>query len=76
MMAKVVRFCVKNMPHWVFLQGQKRTNGNRPQCAFLPLAEDTGRVRPAPQPSLSIKTPKDPKNNAKVEVTPVAAAAV
>ncbi|KAG0079271.1 hypothetical protein BGZ90_003109 [Linnemannia elongata] len=77
MMAKVVRFCVKNMPQWVFQQGQNRTTCNRPQCAFLPLIQDTGRVRPAPQPSLSVKTPKDPENNEdKVEAIPAAAAAI
>ncbi|OAQ29844.1 FAD/NAD(P)-binding domain-containing protein [Linnemannia elongata AG-77] len=77
MMAKVVRFCVKNTPQWVFQQGQNRTTCNRPQCAFLPLVQDNGRVRPAPQPSLSVKTPKDPENNEdKVEAIPAAAAAI
>ncbi|KAG0278864.1 hypothetical protein BGZ96_002206 [Linnemannia gamsii] len=61
--AKVVRFCVKNMPQWIFQQGQKRTTGYRPQCAFLPLVEDTGRVVPFPQPSLSVQGPKDVKSD-------------
>lgn len=47
------------MPQWVFQQGQKRTTSNRPQCAFLDLIEDNGSVRPAHQPSLAVKTPKD-----------------
>ncbi|KAG9071664.1 hypothetical protein KI688_005877 [Linnemannia hyalina] len=76
-MAKVVRFCVKNMPQWVFHRVQIQTTGYRPQVAFLPLVEDTGRVRPAPQPSLSVMSPDDSKNNVeKVDSTPVAAAAI
>ncbi|KAG0064077.1 hypothetical protein BGZ90_002382 [Linnemannia elongata] len=56
---KVTRFCMRNMPQWVFQQGQKRATSNRPQCAFLDLIEDTGSVRPAHQPSLTVKAPED-----------------
>ncbi|KAK5797005.1 hypothetical protein F5H01DRAFT_359381 [Linnemannia elongata] len=58
-LAKVTRFCMRNMPQWVFQQGQKRATSNRPQCAFLDLIEDTGSVRPAHQPSLTVKPPQD-----------------
>ncbi|KAF9120511.1 hypothetical protein BGW39_011311 [Mortierella sp. 14UC] len=37
--------------------GQERSCSYRPQVGFLPLVEDTGRVRPAPQPSLLIGAP-------------------
>lgn len=50
---------MRNMPQWVFQQGQKRATSNRPQCAFLDLIEDTGSVRPAHQPSLTVKPPQD-----------------
>ncbi|KAG0204212.1 hypothetical protein BGX33_008654 [Mortierella sp. NVP41] len=57
-MAKVVRFCAKHMPAWVMRRAQVRMAINRPQVAFLPRADDTGTVRPAPQPSLSAKAPE------------------
>ncbi|KAG0257520.1 hypothetical protein BGZ95_005215 [Linnemannia exigua] len=63
-MAKVVRFCVKNMPQWMFQQGQRRTSSNRPQCAYLEYIEDHGSVKPAHQPSLSVKAPEDAKKHA------------
>ena len=45
------------MPAWLFQRIQAQTCANRPQVAFLPLHEDTGRVKPALQPSLSVKAP-------------------
>lgn len=61
----------------MFHRIQVQATSYRPQVAFLPLVEDNGVVRPAPQPSLSVKAPKDPKNNVeKVEATPMAAAAI
>ncbi|KAG0050058.1 hypothetical protein BGZ89_003974 [Linnemannia elongata] len=76
--SKLTRYISKHIPKWVFDQIQIQATSYRPQVAFLPLVEDTGRYRPAPQPSLSVKTPMDPKNKnnpEKVEATPVAAAA-
>ncbi|KAG0069845.1 hypothetical protein BGZ90_000065 [Linnemannia elongata] len=76
--SKLTRYISKHIPKWVFDQIQIQATSYRPQVTFLPLVEDTGRYRPAPQPSLSVKTPMDPKNKnnpEKVEATPVAAAA-
>ncbi|KAG0204211.1 hypothetical protein BGX33_008653 [Mortierella sp. NVP41] len=56
--AKAVRFCAKHMPAWVMRRVQVRMAINRPQVAFLPRADDTGTIRPAPQPSLSAKAPE------------------
>ncbi|KAK3817829.1 MAG: hypothetical protein J3R72DRAFT_480147 [Linnemannia gamsii] len=42
--------------------GQARSSSYRPQVAFLPYVEDTGRVKPAPQPSLSVKAPVESEN--------------
>lgn len=47
------------MPPWLFNRIQARAFSYRPQVAFLPPAEDNGRVRPAHQPSLSVKAPVD-----------------
>ncbi|KAG0279757.1 hypothetical protein BGZ95_000289 [Linnemannia exigua] len=54
---KIVRFCAKYMPLSVQRRSSIRMAVNRPQIAFLPQAEDTGSVRPAPQPSLKAKAP-------------------
>lgn len=45
------------MPPWLFQRLHSQAFIFRPQVAFLPLVEDKGRVRPAHQPSLSIKAP-------------------
>ncbi|KAG0204210.1 hypothetical protein BGX33_008652 [Mortierella sp. NVP41] len=57
-MAKVVRYCSKNMPVWLWRRMQVRMMSNRLQCAFLPLSEDKGTSRPAHQPSLFTKAPE------------------
>ncbi|KAF9091029.1 hypothetical protein BGX23_005545 [Mortierella sp. AD031] len=54
---KLVRFCAKHMPAWVQQRTFVRMSINRPQVAFLPRVDDTGSVRPAPQPSLGAKGP-------------------
>ncbi|KAF9126821.1 hypothetical protein BGW39_006325 [Mortierella sp. 14UC] len=54
---KIVRFCAKYMPTSVQRKSAIRMAINRPQIAYLPRVEDTGSVRPAPQPSLYAKTP-------------------
>ncbi|KAF9120050.1 hypothetical protein BGW39_011704 [Mortierella sp. 14UC] len=55
--SKITRFVVKNMPAWLFQRVQAQACSNRPQVAFLPLVENTGRVPPAYQPSLHVKAP-------------------
>ncbi|KAK3817832.1 MAG: hypothetical protein J3R72DRAFT_480149 [Linnemannia gamsii] len=57
MASKCSRFFAKHMPAWLFQRIQVRSSSYRPQVAFLPYVEDTGRVKPAPQPSLSVKAP-------------------
>ncbi|KAG0367411.1 hypothetical protein BGX24_003232, partial [Mortierella sp. AD032] len=57
MASKCSRFFAKHMPAWLFQRIQARSSSYRPQVAFLPYVEDTGRVKPAPQPSLSVKAP-------------------
>ncbi|KAK3816974.1 MAG: hypothetical protein JOS17DRAFT_758750 [Linnemannia elongata] len=59
---KIIRFCAKYMPTSVQKKSAIRMNANRPQIAFLPKADDKGLERPAPQPSLSAKTPVDEKD--------------
>ena len=68
-MGKIIRFCAKYMPASVQKKSAIRMNYNRPQIAFLPKAEDKGLERPAPQPSLSAKTPVDEQE----DVTPAQA---
>jgi hypothetical protein len=41
---------------------ERRQFTHRPQVSFLPLAEDNGTVKTAPQPSLAIKTPVEAEN--------------
>ncbi|KAF9098326.1 hypothetical protein BGX29_007676 [Mortierella sp. GBA35] len=53
--AKVIRFITKRLPVWVMRYVQVRANRNRLQVYFLPRADDTGTVRPAPQPSLDAR---------------------
>lgn len=55
-MSRVVRFSAKYMPLWAQKRIGIQMNINRPQACFLPKAEDNGLVRPASQPSLSLKT--------------------
>ena len=62
--AKIVRFVAKNMPAWVMKQVQIRTVRNRPQVHFLPRVEDTGTIRPVPQPSLDARRLFDTKRSA------------
>ncbi|KAG0306913.1 hypothetical protein BGZ97_000577 [Linnemannia gamsii] len=54
-LSRVVRFSAKYMPLWVQKRIIIQMNINRPQACFLPRAEDSGLVTPAPQPSLSLK---------------------
>ncbi|KAK3813785.1 MAG: hypothetical protein JOS17DRAFT_760965 [Linnemannia elongata] len=75
--SRLTRYISRHIPAWVFHRIQVQATSYRPQVAFLPLVEDTGVVRPAPQPSLSVKAPKDYKNNGEnVEATPVTAATI
>ncbi|KAF9086672.1 hypothetical protein BGX23_008654 [Mortierella sp. AD031] len=60
-MAKVLRYCSKNMPVWLWHRVQVRMMSNRPQCAYIAPAEDKGAIRPAPQPSLTARAPIDAK---------------
>ncbi|KAF9120613.1 hypothetical protein BGX30_003081 [Mortierella sp. GBA39] len=55
--SKSTRYVSKHIPPWLFNRIQARAFSYRPQIAFLPLAVDNGRVRPAHQPSLSVKAP-------------------
>ncbi|KAG0053320.1 hypothetical protein BGZ89_002946 [Linnemannia elongata] len=57
MASKFSRFFAKHIPVWLFQRIQEKTCSYRPLVAFLPLIEDTGRVRPAHQPSLSVQAP-------------------
>ncbi|KAK5796920.1 hypothetical protein F5H01DRAFT_385352 [Linnemannia elongata] len=57
--SKITRFLVKHTPQWVMLRIERRQFTHRPQVAFLPLVEDRGYVKAAPQSSLAIKTPDE-----------------
>ncbi|KAF9537100.1 hypothetical protein EC957_008865 [Mortierella hygrophila] len=59
--SKSTRYVSKHIPPWLFNRIQARAFSYRPQIAFLPLAVDNGRVRPAHQPSLSVKAPVELK---------------
>ncbi|KAK3813788.1 MAG: hypothetical protein JOS17DRAFT_840621 [Linnemannia elongata] len=69
--SKATRFVSKHMPAWLFQRIQAQTCANRPQVSFLPLHEDTGRVRPALQPSLSVKAPVESKETTKVSTAAI-----
>ncbi|KAG0202462.1 hypothetical protein BGX33_009698 [Mortierella sp. NVP41] len=61
----LIRTFAKHMPAWLQRKNAIRLSINRPQIAFLPLIEDTGSVRPAPQPSLqtrSLRANQDDQN--------------
>ncbi|KAF9154192.1 hypothetical protein BG015_001649 [Linnemannia schmuckeri] len=60
--SKSTRLIAKHAPAWVFRRIQVKACSYRPQVAFLPLIEETGRVRPAHQPSLSVKAPVETEN--------------
>ncbi|KAG9071668.1 hypothetical protein KI688_005881 [Linnemannia hyalina] len=66
--SKVTRYFVKNTPPWVMHKVERRQNTHRPQAAFLPPAEDKGIVRPAPQPSLSIKAPEETEESKATQI--------
>ncbi|KAG0276777.1 hypothetical protein BGZ96_003143 [Linnemannia gamsii] len=55
--SKITRYILKHMPPSAMRLMERRQFTHRPQASFLPLAEDNGTVKPAPQPSLTIKTP-------------------
>ncbi|KAF9912574.1 hypothetical protein EC991_009999 [Linnemannia zychae] len=55
--SKCSRYAVKHIPAWLFKRIQARAFSYRPQVAFLPLVEDNGRVKRAPQASLYVKGP-------------------
>lgn len=50
------------MPPWAMRLMERRQFTHRPQASFLPLVEDNGAVKSAPQPSLAIKTPVAAEN--------------
>ncbi|KAK5796991.1 hypothetical protein F5H01DRAFT_373662 [Linnemannia elongata] len=70
------RFVSKHMPTWLFQRIQAQSCANRPQVAFLPLHDDTGRVRPAPQPSLFVKAPVESKETTAASAEVIATAEV
>ncbi|KAK3817834.1 MAG: hypothetical protein J3R72DRAFT_529484 [Linnemannia gamsii] len=55
--SKCSRYAVKHIPAWLFKRIQAKAFSYRPQVAFLPFVEDTGRVKRAPQASLYVKAP-------------------
>ncbi|OAQ22603.1 FAD/NAD(P)-binding domain-containing protein [Linnemannia elongata AG-77] len=61
--SKITRFLVKHTPQWVMLKIERRQFTHRPQVAFLPLVEDRGYVKAAPQSSLAIKTPDETESS-------------
>ncbi|KAF9537004.1 hypothetical protein EC957_009056 [Mortierella hygrophila] len=65
--SKITRYLMKYTPSWVMDSVARRQNTNRPQAAFLPPAEDKGIVRPAPQPSLSIKAPEETEESKRTQ---------
>ncbi|KAG0312636.1 hypothetical protein BGZ97_010996, partial [Linnemannia gamsii] len=66
--SKVSRFFAKHIPAWLFNRIQERSCSYRPQVAFLPIIEDAGLVKPAAQPSLSVKGPVEKKQETKPTV--------
>ncbi|KAG0248160.1 hypothetical protein BG011_000413 [Mortierella polycephala] len=50
--AKIIRYMAKHMPPWMHNASMRMNVMNRPQVSFLPLAKDTGSIRPQYQPSL------------------------
>ncbi|KAF9904123.1 hypothetical protein EC991_003000 [Linnemannia zychae] len=58
--SKVFRTMVgQHVPAWLFDKIQAKSCGYRPQVAFLPLVQESGRRKAAPQPSLYIKAPTE-----------------
>ncbi|KAG0343950.1 hypothetical protein BG004_004865 [Podila humilis] len=49
---KMARAVMGNMPQWMKERYAQATLACRPQVSFLPLVEDLGKVKRAPQPSL------------------------
>ncbi|KAH7056127.1 hypothetical protein BKA57DRAFT_531832 [Linnemannia elongata] len=66
--SKSTRAIAKHIPAWVFRRIQVKACSYRPQVAFLPLVEDTGRVPPAQQPSLWVKAPVELERLSTVQV--------
>ncbi|KAF9278765.1 hypothetical protein BGZ88_000376 [Linnemannia elongata] len=52
----LLRAFTRNMPQWLQRKNAIRGTINRPQLCWLPQIEDTGSVKAAPQPSLSLQT--------------------
>ncbi|KAG0284017.1 hypothetical protein BGZ96_011620 [Linnemannia gamsii] len=71
MASKLTRFFTKHIPVWLFKRIQERACSYRPQVAFLPLIEDAGRVKPAPQPSLHVKAPVERKQETNPNTTTI-----
>ncbi|KAF9310419.1 hypothetical protein BGZ91_007099, partial [Linnemannia elongata] len=57
--SKITRAVIKRIPAWFMRKMGIQQCLHRPQAAFLPLAEDKGAVKPAPQPSLAVKAPQE-----------------
>ncbi|KAG0202466.1 hypothetical protein BGX33_009702 [Mortierella sp. NVP41] len=58
---KLIRWFAKHLPDWVQRRAFVRMSINRPQVLFLPRVEDKGSIRPAFQPGLHTKGPKEAK---------------
>ncbi|KAF9922412.1 hypothetical protein FBU30_007448 [Linnemannia zychae] len=57
--AKITLQILKHIPSWLKRRAECKQFCHRPQAAFLPLVEDTGRFPPAYQPSLHVKAPQE-----------------
>ncbi|KAF9424441.1 hypothetical protein BGZ76_003525 [Entomortierella beljakovae] len=57
----LMKSVLRNMPRWLWLLANSKALRNRPQIAFLPLAEDKSTSKALPQPSLKVTRGK--KNN-------------
>lgn len=68
MSSKIIRYILKHTPSWMMRQIERRQFTHRPQVAFLPLVEDKGYVKAAPQPSLAIKTPVETESSTVTQV--------
>ncbi|KAF9427680.1 hypothetical protein BGZ76_002233 [Entomortierella beljakovae] len=50
----LMKSMLRIMPRWLWLLANAKALRNRPQIAFLPLAEDKGTSKPLPQLSLHV----------------------
>ncbi|KAF9212225.1 hypothetical protein BGZ59_007071 [Podila verticillata] len=52
MMSVIARACMKSIPFWIWRKVVNKGFAPRHQASFLPLVEDTGKLKPVYQPSL------------------------